>query len=322
MRPFAFILTGLCLTLHLSAQTPRIERLQGELEVGELPIPSILPGKTGFLWFGTWFGLFRYDGYTLKPCLPTAYWDGKPVEAYKISCLFEDKNGLLWIGLYSGGIFCYDPVTGESSVYQTRKNDPETLSDNTVQCIAEDQFGKIWVGTKEGLNRLDPATGKVRRYAARAGASDALQNNQIRSLCAGRDGTLWVGTYHGIARLQLSAADATVVQHFFLTPPAERALPGVESPHDFIFTIREDSHTDGLLWIGTKGGLKRLDINQLSFSAGLTHFRARPGGLSDNFVETILESTDGPNQILWIGTYNGLCRMEVATGTFTTFLPD
>lgn len=322
MRSFVFIFSGLCLALHLAAQTPRIERLQGELAVSELPIPCILPGKSGFLWFGTWFGLFRYDGYALKPCLPTAFWDGKPVEAYKISCLFEDKRGGLWIGLYSGGIFRYDPVTGKSAAYQTRKNDPETLSDNTVQCIAEDRFGNIWIGTKDGLNCLNPATGKVRRYWAHPGAPRALQNNQIRSLCAGRDGALWVGTYNGIARMHVSATEATVVQHFFLTPPAERAVPGVESPHDFIFTIREDSHADGLFWIGTKGGLKRLDINQPSLSAGLTHFRAQPGGLSDNFVETILESTEGPHQVLWIGTYNGLCRMEVATGKFTTFLPD
>lgn len=309
-----FILLG---TLRLSAQAPRIERLPGGLKVAEMPVLAIVPSQSGFLWFGSWFGLFRYDGYTLKEYMPAAQWDGKPVTAYKISCLYEDKNGILWIGLYSGGLFRFDPVTQQSTVWQSRQNDPVTLSDNTVQCIAEDPFGYIWVGTKNGLNRLDPQSGKIQRYFAQNG----LQNHQIRSLCMGRDGVLWVGSYNGIARAQIAAEGAAAFQHFFLTPPAENAPPGVESPHDFIFTIREDNHADGLIWIGTKGGLKRLDMRQPSFSNALTHYRARPGGLSDNFVEAILETTEGPNQILWIGTYNGLNRLEVATETFTTYLP-
>ncbi len=316
-----FILLLLGLSTWLPAQPPQIERLPAGLKVAEMPVLAILPSQSGFLWFGTWFGLFRYDGYTLKEYLPEAQWDGKRVNAYKISCLFEDKKGILWIGLFSGGLFRFDPVTQQSTVWQFRQNDPATLSDNTVQCITEDPFGHIWVGTKDGLNRLDPQTGKVQRFFTLTGAPNGLQNHQIRSLCIGRDGALWIGTYNGIARAQLSADGAPVFQHFFLTPPPERTPPGVESPHDFIFTIREDSHTDGLFWIGTKGGLKRLDTRQPSFAGGLTHYRARPGGLSDNFVETILETAEGPNQILWIGTYNGLNRLEVATETFTTYLP-
>ena len=305
----------------LMAQGPRIERLPGDLEVAELPVSNILPSKSGFLWFGTWFGLFRYDGYTLKEYMPIAQCDGKPVIAYKISALFEDKAGVLWIGLYSGGLFRFDPVTGKSTAFQYRAGDSATLSDNTVQCIAQDTFGRIWAGTKQGLNCLDPVSGKVQRYFAQPGSDAALQNHQIRSLCVGRDGNLWVGTYNGIARARISANGAPAFQHFFLTPAPENAPPGVESPHDFIFTLREDHHTDGLLWIGTKGGLKRLDTQQPSFRAGLTHYRARAGALSDNFVETILETEEGPNQILWIGTYKGLNRLEVATGKFSAFLP-
>ncbi len=305
----------------LSAQGPRIERLPGDLEVAELPVSNILPSKSGFLWFGTWFGLFRYDGYRLKEYMPTAQWDDKPINAYKISCLFEDKAGILWIGLYSGGLFRFDPLTEQGTVYQFRQNDPATLSENTVHCIAEDPYGNIWAGTRQGLNRLDPRTGKVQRFFAQPGVANALQNHQIRSLCVGRDGQLWVGTYNGIARATIAPNGNPVFQHFFLTPAAEKSPPGVESPHDFIFTIKEDNHTDGLLWIGTKGGLKRLDTHQPDFLAGLTHFRAHAGGLSDNFVETILETEEGPNQILWIGTYNGLNRLDVATGTFSAFLP-
>lgn len=318
MLKIAITTIFISVSLRLPAQAPRIERLPGGLKVAEMPVLAIVPSQSGFLWFGSWFGLFRYDGYTLKEYMPTAQWEGKPVTAYKISCLYEDNNGILWIGLYSGGLFRFDPVTQQSRVWQSRQNDPATLSDNTVQCIAEDSFGYIWVGTKNGLNRLDPKTGKMQRYFTQNG----LQNHQIRSLCMGRDNTLWVGTYHGIARARLGAEGPSGFQHLFLTPPAEQTPPGVESPHDFIFTIREDKHTDGLFWIGTKGGLKRLDTRQPSFGNGLTHYRARPGGLSDNIVETILETTEGPNQILWIGTYNGLNRLEVATETFTTYLSE
>ncbi len=41
---------------------------------------------------------------------------------------------------------------------------PEAISDNSVRAIYEDRHGRIWVGTRNGLNRLNPETGEFKSY--------------------------------------------------------------------------------------------------------------------------------------------------------------
>jgi hypothetical protein len=56
--------------------------------------------------------------------------------------------------------------------------------------------GALWVGTRNGLNRLDPDSGKVEQIKANPQA-DALSEAIISSLAIDRRGRLWVGTHGG-----------------------------------------------------------------------------------------------------------------------------
>ena len=57
--------------------------------------------KKGFLWFGSYFGLLRYDGYTIKlfkhdPDNPNS------ISSNIIQCITVSSNGDLWIGTFHG----------------------------------------------------------------------------------------------------------------------------------------------------------------------------------------------------------------------------
>ena len=73
----------------------------------------------------------------------------------------------------------------------------------------------------------------------------------------------------------------------------------------------------GLLWIGSSSGLKSWD------GYGMTTYRSTafsPGILPNN---TVISITQDHNDCLWLGTRNGLVRMNLKTGEFRTFfLPD
>ncbi|MRI00114.1 response regulator [Kriegella sp. EG-1] len=68
-------------------------------------VTSILEDSKGYLWFGTYDGLNRYDGHELKMFKNTI--DNQLFLSNRIRALKEDKNGNIWIGT-DEGITLYD----------------------------------------------------------------------------------------------------------------------------------------------------------------------------------------------------------------------
>jgi len=115
----------------------------------------IVQDKYGFMWFGTEDGLNRYDGhefvvYKNNPAEPHSLAD-----SYILS-LFEDSQGILWVGTYNGGLNRYDRENDKFISYTHKDSDPHSLSSNHVLCICEGRKGFLWIGTQDGLNRFDP----------------------------------------------------------------------------------------------------------------------------------------------------------------------
>ena len=61
--------------------------------------------------------------------------------------LWEDDEGMLWIGTHDGGLHRFDPATETFTVYQHDEEDPYSLSHNDVNTIYQDREGTFWVGT-------------------------------------------------------------------------------------------------------------------------------------------------------------------------------
>ena len=69
----------------------------------------------------------------------------------------------------------------------------EGLSSNKINCIAEDKFGFIWLGTEEGLSRYDGVRFKIFKSVP------GLNDNYVNSIAADpANGNLWIGTRKGI----------------------------------------------------------------------------------------------------------------------------
>ena len=62
-------------------------------------VQTIIQDKKGFLWFGTWNGLNKFDGYTFKN-YKTSYKDGYILNTNRISQIAETKYGDIWCQAY------------------------------------------------------------------------------------------------------------------------------------------------------------------------------------------------------------------------------
>jgi signal transduction histidine kinase/ligand-binding sensor domain-containing protein len=145
--------------------------------------------QAGELWVGLYYGgmlRFRNGRFTKISGMPEG-----TVRDMKI-----DRAGRLWIATESGGIARIDVPSAEIPAVRVYSK-KHGLSTNQIFSITEDRFGRIYLGTSRGINRLDPDTGRVRRFTT----ADGLPNNLIIAAHADRDGSLWFGTIHGIARL-------------------------------------------------------------------------------------------------------------------------
>ncbi len=259
----------------------------GKVQIEPLKIQGIeaTQDQQGFMWFISQNGLYRYDGYSY------IHYRHDPLDSTSISyprleCLYVDRNGILWVGSYGGGLNRYNRETDTFTRYRHKKNDPNSLSHDEVTAILEDRHGMLWVGTHGGLNRFDRQTGAFTRYSHDPSNSASLSCDQARVLYEDRQGTLWIGT--GEPDISAPLRIKGGLNRFdpqtrgfvrYLHDPADPT----SLVHDQVLSLCEDSR--GNFWVGTMGdGLHTVDRKRGTF----TRFRydpANPLKLSAPFLE-------------------------------------
>ncbi|MDJ0841238.1 MAG: two-component regulator propeller domain-containing protein [Acidobacteriota bacterium] len=219
-----------------------------------------------------------------------------------VTALGRDRDGTLWVGTDGDGVAeLVDRRSGRFVIYQSRNDEPDTLSDNRVLAITSDRSGLLWFGTFSGPNRLNPNS----RVFKNLDAGDGLSDSRIWSIHKDHRDRLWVGTWNG---LNLVTEDGVQVFHHDPADPASLA-------HDEVLAITRDRRNR--IWIGTGNG-----ISTPRESGGFQTFRhdpRNPRSLSNSRVFSIAEDRFGK---LWITTADGLNRMDDADGRFTRFMPD
>jgi signal transduction histidine kinase len=137
----------------------------------------------------------RFTNWTERDGLPSKF----------VRALYEDRDGVLWIGTYDGGLGRFKD--GKFTRYTVR----EGMFDNGVFQILEDDRGQFWMSSNRGIHRVNKrelnefAEGRRRAITSVSyGKSDGMLNAECNGGCwpAGlktRDGKLWFPTQEGAA---------------------------------------------------------------------------------------------------------------------------
>jgi PAS domain S-box-containing protein len=297
----------------------RFTRLSTTNGLSQRRVSEIVQDDQGFMWFGTQYGLNRYDGHNFKVFVPDPR-NPNSLSSVFITALFKDRDGALWVGCdrflnkfepatgtfarypvpdvnhvsqdtagtlwlaTKGGLYSLDPATGRILQYSHDPNDPSSLSSNNVKSSGEDKEGRFWVANSEGLDEFDRKMGRVTLHVPLPEPSREM------SFYEDRFGVFWILHASGNGLAVFDRKTNTLTHYSFREQePASNALTGV-------MAMLEDQN--GALWLATQGaGLLKFDRNQRRF-IGYRNDPADPESLAHDRVISLFADREGS---IWAG---------------------
>jgi signal transduction histidine kinase/ligand-binding sensor domain-containing protein/AraC-like DNA-binding protein len=279
-------------------------------------VEAVVVDSSGKVWIGcSSGGLHRFDPEAEK----YVHYRHDPNNHHTMSSnliwsLLVDQSGILWIGTDGGGLNKFDNEVEQFAHYRHDPNNPNSLSDNRIPSIYEDKAGTLWIGTWEGgINKFDRKTQQFTQYKHDPHRPYSLSINSIQSIYQDKSDVLWIGTWQG--GLNKFNPQSTQFTH----PHFEPYLEDLNLP---VWGITESQ--SGVLWVGTWGkGLVKINRKQDKVSRFL-YEPDNPNSLSNNIVSQIIKSRHGGIDVLWIGTFNGLNKLDLNTEQITRYfyIPD
>ncbi|MET3981444.1 signal transduction histidine kinase/ligand-binding sensor domain-containing protein/ActR/RegA family two-component response regulator [Mucilaginibacter sp. UYP25] len=122
-------------------------------------IQALYEDSHGRIWMGGYsFGISIFD--PISQSFKHLNTKNSALTSNVISAFYEDAIGNMWVGTMGGGINCYETKKKQFKSY-TEKNG---VVNNTINYIAGDAAGKIWLSTIQGIVRLDPISGTSKNY--------------------------------------------------------------------------------------------------------------------------------------------------------------
>ena len=252
-------------------------------------VNSILQDRQGNLWFSTEDGgLSRYDPLRLADARSgqvfTTFTTQDGLGDSRLETIFEDREGVLWVGTQGGGVSRFDGT--KFTTFTTE----DGLAQNVVRSIFQDREGHLWFSTGGGVSQY--AGSSFTTFTTREG----LEDNLVETVFEDREGVFWIGT-----------SNAGVIRYDGTTFTAFSKKDGLVDNR--VMSIFEDR--EGILYIGTWLGMSRYD------GATFTAFTTKDV-LGHNGIRSVFRDREG---ILWFGLeMGGVIRYDGVT--WARFTPE
>ena len=211
-----------------------------------------------------------------------------------ILSLLQDRQGFIWIGTHSGGLYRYNGYQAVKYTHDPRN--PRSLPNDRVSALFEDKQGRVWAGTQHGLARFDPESGDFTALKLPPGPSS---QRIVKAIVGdGRDG-MWVATWGGLQHVDSASGAVTRYVH-------DKADPGSLASNDLNALALDQ---DGGLWASTwPGGLDYLAPGAKQF----VHHRIDSPEAPDDKLNIVRALYFGADRTLWIGTETGVLTWNTA----------
>jgi ligand-binding sensor domain-containing protein/signal transduction histidine kinase len=152
-------------------------------ELPENSVTAVTQTRDNYLWLATYAGLARFDGVRFT-IFNSANTPG--LQSDRLTSLYEDRQGSLWIGHERGDLSRYHDGKFEAFNFH------ETGTRRKISAISADETGDLWMLNEEGT-----------LIRVRDGASCSLPNNNgVAAMAQDGNGQLWVASGGKLAPLK------------------------------------------------------------------------------------------------------------------------
>lgn len=262
-------------------------------------VTSIFQDKSGAIWVGTYgSGINRFNPFSKNfHYFKTPGGNIKNPNDKNVWAVLEDRNKNIWWGT-NHGLYVINEKSGEIKFFGVNGNKEKGVIQEFVGALYEDSLGNIWIGTDEGISVL-----KVQFVAQVFEANSEQEFVHIYSkerilkfLENTESNKMWVGVFdQGLLEFDLEA-----IGNIEKRIP-KNVLKDIPESEIAKITITEILKIESVLWLGSKQGMLRFDINKNQ----IERYQYREGdeqSISHNKVYGIQE---GVENVLWMATYGG-----------------
>lgn len=299
----------------------------------------------GNLWLGTNNGLFLLDSQNKWRLIKEILHNTAGVDAKRITSLCIDGYNNLWAGTRSNGAFYIN--TKDSFKSKHYHNDLKTknqLISNEIRDIVEDEKGRIWIGTKEGINIYDPFSNEMTKIISTESVINSISQNSVYKIYEDSNKGMWIGTWSGgVNLLKVDYQGFNSVTKFEDDGYSNtfRAVSSIAKVDDLYWIGSENNgivimdrywNTIGSINVAnTKGKIRSNHIKRLFvdsrkriwigyYDRGIQIYDPRTQKITDKIDHiNIYDLKEYPNEVFWITSRRAIIKLNLNTGEELTY---
>jgi signal transduction histidine kinase/DNA-binding response OmpR family regulator/ligand-binding sensor domain-containing protein len=330
------------LAVQLHAQKLNFEYLTVKEGLPQNTVRSIVKDKYGFMWFGTWNGLCRYDGYTFK-VYRTIPGDTTSIANSRIHHIYKDSAGTLWVTSFANNFSRYNYETDNFTRFKVDQL-PRLIRDSTNRINSLRTLEKNAGFLQQHLGPYHLSETKEHFvFETTPNTEGGINDNNVNCVYQDDHGILWLGTSTGgvnkadlkakpFNSFSITAKNKTSVNTPVRAIWADAASIWLGTQDDGVLLIDRKTNTrkwfreeltgtnvrslfkdsHGNVWIGDRLGLDRYD----------TRIKKMVHCFSENFSGALQAARfygiaeDPVDHSVWFCSYEKLIRFDPVSNTF------
>lgn len=249
---------------------------------------TIMYRKDSNIWIGTaQKGIFCYNTETDEFKKISAFTSRR-----EIQCMIMTEEQYLWVATEGDGLFRLNTINNELTNYRESDIPYKGIGSNHVRTLSTDVYGRLWVGTVNGVSILDK--GRFINHSSDPFKQGSLSHSSVRCIIRDNQGGMWLGTWFGGINYWHPLKNTF--------RKLQRQAAGSSLNDNVISCMIEDS--DKSIWIGTNsGGINHYYPGTERFSYYTLKSPGRSSEIGSNDVKAIYIDQKRGN--VYVGTHAG-----------------
>lgn len=260
-------------------------------------VRCIFQDHQGFMWFGTYDGLNRYDGYGFK-VFRNKLNDTTSLPHNYIYTIHEDQQKKLWIGT-GQGLAIYNRLNSSFCpvYYYTHTEKRKRKISFNVNVLHSDAKGNVFIGTNGWGLIIRQAGQEIASQIPMKRNGEFLTGYNVETIVVDQSQRVWL-FIKDFGLCEYTNGSINVVNDEIKDASALEIAPG------------------GYIWIGSNNGLHKYSVAQKTI---VQHISEGVGMLSSNAIASLCYDQKGN---LWIGTEGGgINILNTSNGNVNYLLP-